>query len=344
MGATEARVPLAAKASAQAERTDLVSQVEQVIDSSEGARGCLVVLDQFEEVFQHWRDSKALDEFAREVARLVHTPGLEARVLISMREEFLGELSLFDNLIPDLFNNCYRLKNATLGEAEEIITRTAMLCGVECGPGLDALLADLNEPQREAVLHNDGPLLVLAGAGSGKTRALIRKIAWLVEVERLAPWEILAVTFTNKAAAEMRERATHLLGERADATRLMQAADFLVLPSHFEGLSNALLEAMAAGCPVIASAVGGSVELVNDGRTGLLFPANDADALAAAMSRIADPALRSRLAQAAKSHVKHSHSREALGTATAAVYERCLRMSDSGTTTMPAHPAGNQAK
>ncbi|HET9369535.1 MAG TPA: hypothetical protein VFO19_04785, partial [Vicinamibacterales bacterium] len=134
---------VAAKASAQAEPTDLVSQVEQVIDSSDGARGCLVVLDQFEEVFQHWRDSKALDEFAREVARLVHTPGLEARVLISMREEFLGELSLFDNLIPDLFNNCYRLKNATLGEAEEIITRTAMLCGVECGPGLDALLVDL---------------------------------------------------------------------------------------------------------------------------------------------------------------------------------------------------------
>ena len=77
------------------------------------------------------------------------------------------------------------------------------------------------------------------------------------------------------------------LGERADATRLMQAADFLVLPSHFEGLSNALLEAMAAGCPVIASAVGGSPELVEDGRTGLLFPGDDADALASAMIRMA---------------------------------------------------------
>jgi len=80
----------------------------------------------------------------------------------------------------------------------------------------EALLADLNPPQRAAVVHSSGPLLVLAGAGSGKTRALIRKIAWLVNIERMPPWQILAVTFTNKAAAEMRERARHLLGDRSE--------------------------------------------------------------------------------------------------------------------------------
>ena len=121
----------------------LKTQVERLIEASGRSRGCLIVLDQFEEVFQHWRDSKALDEFAGEIARLVHAPGIEARVLLTMREEFLGELSLFDNLIPDLFNNCYRLKNATRGEAEEIITRTAALRGVECGSGLDPLVDDL---------------------------------------------------------------------------------------------------------------------------------------------------------------------------------------------------------
>lgn len=117
----------------------------------------------------------------------------------------------------------------------------------------------------------------------------------------------------------------HFLGERPDATRLMQAADFLVLPSHFEGLSNALLEAMAAGCPTIASAVGGSVELIEHERTGLLFPSDDAGALAAAIGRMADPALRARLAHAARQYVEQNHSQVALAIATSAVYDRCLR-------------------
>jgi DNA helicase II / ATP-dependent DNA helicase PcrA len=87
----------------------------------------------------------------------------------------------------------------------------------------DKLLAGLNPPQREAVLHEGAPVLVVAGAGSGKTRVLTRRIAYLVSERRVHPGSILAITFTNKAAAEMRGRVMDLVGNRA---KLMWVSTF----------------------------------------------------------------------------------------------------------------------
>jgi len=96
------------------------------------------------------------------------------------------------------------------------------------------MLENLNDKQKEAVLHKDGPLLILAGAGSGKTRVLTTRIAYLIKEHDISPYNILAITFTNKAANEMKERLIKLVGESIPTTCTFHSFGVKILRENYK--------------------------------------------------------------------------------------------------------------
>jgi glycosyltransferase involved in cell wall biosynthesis len=124
------------------------------------------------------------------------------------------------------------------------------------------------------------------------------------------------------AAASGLAGRVHFLGQREDIPDLLAALDIFVLPSQREGVSLALLEAMAAGLPVIVSRVGGLPEVVTDGETGLLIPPQDPEALAAALARLlAEPDFARNLGEKARRHAEANYSLERLGREINEIYE-----------------------
>jgi glycosyltransferase involved in cell wall biosynthesis len=155
---------------------------------------------------------------------------------------------------------------------------------------------------------------------------LIAAIGALRAAGRAAALAVVGDGPLRAALAESAERlgvASHveLLGDRADVRDVLAALDVFVLPSRTEGMSNALLEAMATGLPVVATAVGGTPEVIADGSSGLLVPVDDPAAMAAAIVRVLDdPSLAGRLGAAARQTVEERYGAKSMVRRLEAVY------------------------
>jgi glycosyltransferase involved in cell wall biosynthesis len=291
--------------------------------------------------FPHWpRATLALARFLRrERPAIVHfflprpyVYGSIAAELAGQHRRIMSRRSLTD----------YQENYPLLGGLERILhRRTAGLIG-NSQAVVDQLAAEVDDPSKLALIHNgialpepltavgrqrargslripDGALVMAVVANLIAYKGHRELIAALARVkdELPSPWRLLVIGRDDGIGAELKDKAEAAslsgnilwLGERSDVGELLGASDIFVLPSHQEGFSNALLEAMAANEPVIATAVGGNLDAVVDGETGLLVRPRDSDGLAGAILQLArDPSLRQRFADAARSRVERLFS------------------------------------
>jgi glycosyltransferase involved in cell wall biosynthesis len=291
--------------------------------------------------FLHW--PRAMLQLAgflrRETPDIVHfflprpyIYGSLAAELAGHRRRIMSRRSLTD------YQSAYPL----LGSVERFLHRRTFGVIGNSKSVVHQLLGEVAVAGKVGLLHNgvDLPATIGAAAGAAARRSLeiaddafvIVVVANLVAykghrdlIEALGrvrhrlpkPWTLLLIGRDDGIGGGLKQQAAALnissnilwLGERSDVGNLLAASQIFVLPSHQEGFSNALLEAMAAGVPPVATAVGGNVDAVADNENGILVPPHDSEALGLAISRLAsDQALRGRLADAAHQRVSEHFS------------------------------------
>lgn len=271
------------------------------------------------------------------IARQLAWPAPKSRLVSSVRGLYLTEPDWFWRIKRRIFKGSAAIiANAKAGAAAAASRSGVARERFDVIPNGILPIEPLAESQRQTLRES---LAISAGRTLGlfvgrlvmqkNVPCLLRALARMPAADR--PYMVLAGDGPLRAEIESArlqlglQDDVRLLGERTDARQLMGAADFLVLPSAYEGMSNVVMEAMASGCPVLASDVGGNPELVEDETTGLLFHSDDDQALALQLSRLSsDPALRTRLTAQALQRMHTLYSVDSLVRSTVAVYDRCL--------------------
>jgi glycosyltransferase involved in cell wall biosynthesis len=189
------------------------------------------------------------------------------------------------------------------------------------------------EIRAELGLDPDQPVVGLVARLDHRAKGHLELIQAMSSLKETHPFHVLMVG-GGRRQEEMQELAAslglqervHFLGNRRDVPALLQAMDIFVLPSHSEGVSLAVLEAMAAGLPVIVSEVGGLPEIVRHEENGLLIPPKDPEALARSLARLLEnPGLAASLGQKAREHIETHYSLEKMGQVVNAAYDELVK-------------------